>query len=279
MPRKGSRASAPGHRRRHPRSRPGPGRGTGPHASIASGSLARPGLDRGRRSGAGAVAGRCMGGLAPVHTRRLAPDARRRRSGPGRALGTGVPRGAGGGSFVRISPNGERLVFLANGRLMTTRLSEGVSVSIAGTEGASSFFFSPDGQAMAFVAGGKLKRVALDGGAVSTICECVPVVRGCSWANDVIVLGGTGIDGGLMRVPAGGGTVEPLLLVAAGEFTQRGRSSCLAVRPFCSRATTIPGASTTRASMSCRSLTVGARRSSMAERSGSSSPVRPRRAI
>jgi serine/threonine-protein kinase len=141
--------------------------------------------------------------------------------GPDVSLGAGVPRGAGGGPFVRISPDGERFVFLANGRLMTTRLSEGVSVSIAGTEGASYFFFSPDGQAIGFVAGGKLKRVGLDGGSVSTICESLPVVRGGAWSNDVIVLGGTGLTGGLMRVAAGGGTVEPLLPVAAGEFTQR----------------------------------------------------------
>ena len=76
-----------------------------------------------------------------------------------------------------ISPNGERLVFISNRRLLTRRLRDSEAATLAGTEGASAFFFSPDSQFVAFEADGRLKRVALDGGSVTTICELPRVLR------------------------------------------------------------------------------------------------------
>jgi eukaryotic-like serine/threonine-protein kinase len=88
---------------------------------------------------------------------------------------------------VGMSPDGERLVFISGGRLLTRRLAHPVAVPIAGTEGAASFFFSPDGRSVAFVEGTKLKRVPLDGGSVRTICDDLPPsIRGGSWGGDTI---------------------------------------------------------------------------------------------
>ena len=119
-----------------------------------------------------------------------------------------------------ISPNGERLVFVSNDRLLMRRLSDSTSLPIAGTEGASTFFFSPDSESVAFVADGKLKRVSLTGGAVATICDLESGLRGGTWGDDnTIVVAGVGQ--GLNRVAAGGGTLEPLTRASVGEFTHR----------------------------------------------------------
>ena len=124
---------------------------------------------------------------------------------------------------VRISPDGERLVFISNGHLESRRLNETISMPLAGTEGTSQFFFSPDGQSVAFEADGKLKRIGLDGGSVKTLGD-VPsdavAMRGGDWgADDTIVIGSA--FRGLYRVPAGGGRLEPLTRLQPGEFTHR----------------------------------------------------------
>ena len=124
---------------------------------------------------------------------------------------------------VRISPDGERLVFISNGHLESRRLNEAISMPIAGTEGASQFFFSPDGQSVAFEADGKLKRIGLDGGSVKTLGD-VPsdavAIRGGDWgADDTIVIGSA--FRGMYRVAAGGGRLEPLTRLEPGEFTHR----------------------------------------------------------
>jgi len=122
---------------------------------------------------------------------------------------------------VGISPGGDRLVFIANGRLVTRRLEQTKALPIAGTEGAAAFFFSPDGQAVAFAADHWLKRTTLDGAAVDTICEIPPAgLRGGTWGDDgTIVFASKG--GGLFRVPAAGGRAEPLTRLMTGEYSHR----------------------------------------------------------
>jgi serine/threonine-protein kinase len=122
------------------------------------------------------------------------------------------------GPSVAISPNGERLVFVSNGRLIARRLDRRVSTALVGTEGLTTFFFSPDSQSVAFVADGKLSRVALDGTSVVTMTDAGEG-RGGSWAEDgTIVL--ADVSGGLIRVPRGG-PAEPLTRLEPNEFTHR----------------------------------------------------------
>jgi DNA-binding winged helix-turn-helix (wHTH) protein len=123
------------------------------------------------------------------------------------------------GPSVEISPNGERLVFVSNGRLMTRRLDQRVSTALVGTDGLTTFFFSPDSQSVAFVAHGKLRRLAIDGTSVVTIADAAEG-RGGSWAEDgTMVLGD--ISGGLMRVTPKGGPAERLTRLEPNEFTHR----------------------------------------------------------
>jgi serine/threonine-protein kinase len=135
------------------------------------------------------------------------------------SLGPGVSLRTGPGPSIAISPNGKRLAFVSDGRVMMRRLDQRDSMALGGTEGVTSVFFSPDGESVAFVAHGKLKRLALDGTSVVTMTDA-PEARGGSWAEDgTIVL--AGVSGGLMRVPAGGGPAEPLTRLEPNEFTHR----------------------------------------------------------
>jgi serine/threonine protein kinase/WD40 repeat protein len=124
---------------------------------------------------------------------------------------------------VRISPDGQRLVFISNGQLESRRLNETISMPLAGTEGASQFFFAPDGQSVAFEANGKLKSIGIDGGSVKTLGD-VPsdavAMRGGDWGTDDTIVIGSAFRG-LYRVAAGGGRLEPLTRLEAGEFTHR----------------------------------------------------------
>jgi serine/threonine-protein kinase len=124
------------------------------------------------------------------------------------------------GPDVGISPNGERLVFMADGRLFTRQLDRSASVALEGTEGATNFFFSPDSKSLAFFTQDKLKRIALDGGAVATICDA-PAGRGGSWGEDGVIVAALDKLEGLSRVSAAGGTPQPLTRLAPGEVTHR----------------------------------------------------------
>jgi len=124
------------------------------------------------------------------------------------------------GPDVGISPNGERLVFMSNGRLFTRRLDQSTSIALEGTDGALSFFFSPDSTSLAFFADAKLKRISLDGGSVVTICDA-PDGRGGTWGDDEVIIAALGKLEALSRVPAAGGVPAPLTRLAPGEITHR----------------------------------------------------------
>jgi serine/threonine-protein kinase len=135
------------------------------------------------------------------------------------SLGPDALLRSGPGPSVAISPNGERLVFVSNGRLMTRRLDHRVSTALVGTDGVTTFFFSPDSQSVAFVSHGKLKRLAFDGTSIVTTAD-TPAERGGTWAEDgTMVL--ADISGGLMRVTPRGGPAEPLTRLEPDEFTHR----------------------------------------------------------
>jgi Tol biopolymer transport system component len=119
-----------------------------------------------------------------------------------------------------MSSNGERFVFLSNNRLVTRKLSQEIPVPLAGTEGAQEFVLSPDSQNVAFVVDGKLKRIALDGGAAVTIADVPADTRGGTWGEDGTIVFGSA-HGGLARVPASGGTPQPLTRLEPGEWTHR----------------------------------------------------------
>jgi hypothetical protein len=123
---------------------------------------------------------------------------------------------------VAISPDGTHLAYVANDRLYLRALDKPDAAAIARTEagGVGGFarapFFSPDGQWIAFCQENQLKRVAVSGGAAVAICELLETPVGASWEpGGEILFGGQMI--GIMRVPAAGGTPEPVISLRDGE--------------------------------------------------------------
>jgi Tol biopolymer transport system component len=126
-----------------------------------------------------------------------------------------APAGAPIAPFPSVSPDGKRLVFVANRQgeapslwvrsldsLDARRLND--TTVRTDTLSPALPFWSPDSRSIGFFADGKLKRVELDGGSPQTICDARQS-GGASWgANGSIVFAST-IDEGLRKVAANGG--------------------------------------------------------------------------
>jgi serine/threonine-protein kinase len=86
-------------------------------------------------------------------------------------LGPDVSLGSIAGADEILSPDGTRLVYVAQGRLFTRRLDQPTATELAGTQGAWAPFFSPDGQWVAFFTTGKLQKISVEGGSAITLCD------------------------------------------------------------------------------------------------------------
>jgi Tol biopolymer transport system component len=110
---------------------------------------------------------------------------------------------------VTLSPEGDRLVFGAGGKLWVQPLRTGVATALSGTEGSRFPFWSPDGRSIGFFAEGKLRRIDAAGGPVTTICEATNS-RGGSWSSAGEIVFSPDIRSPLFRVPAAGGAPRPV---------------------------------------------------------------------
>jgi serine/threonine-protein kinase len=113
-----------------------------------------------------------------------------------------------------VSPDGRKLAYAVRVRgvrqLYIRDLDRFESRPIAGTEGAYSPFFSPDGQSVGFFTANALKKVALpDGAPIAIAADVTTNSGGASWGPDDTIAYRPRL-GLLMRVPAGGGTPEPI---------------------------------------------------------------------
>jgi Tol biopolymer transport system component len=130
------------------------------------------------------------------------------------------PQGAffAGRSTPAVSPDGKHIAFVAISggvsRIWIRSLDAMQPRPLAGTDRANGLFWSPDGKDIAFEADGKLKRVSVDGGTGQTLCDAVNS-RGGSWSQDGVIIFAPGPLSGLYRVPASGGTPEPLTTLDA----------------------------------------------------------------
>ena len=128
------------------------------------------------------------------------------------------------GSEVAISPDGARIMYVAQGatssppQLFVRTMDRGETSPIAGTEQALSPFFSPDGEMVAFARDGSLLRIGVRGGSATTICAgCAPGFLGGAWAEDgTIVFARGGGGGGLLRLRQDG-QISPVTSRADGE--------------------------------------------------------------
>jgi serine/threonine-protein kinase len=126
---------------------------------------------------------------------------------------------------IAISPDGTRLVYPARGRdgrqqLATRLLSDSKVTLLPGTESAADPFFSPDGQWTGFFADGKLKKISVQGGAPMTLAS-VAFLRGAAWVDEGTIIAAPALSG-LFRIPAAGGTPQPLTKPSdTGEYSHR----------------------------------------------------------
>jgi serine/threonine protein kinase/Tol biopolymer transport system component len=110
---------------------------------------------------------------------------------------------------IAISPDGTRIVYSAQGRLVLRSLSQFDPQPIPGTDSAVTAAFSPDGQSIAYFVDGHIKRIAVTGGVPVTLCETSPAPFGITWDSQGI----TYIEPGrsIMRVSPDGGAPSVLV--------------------------------------------------------------------
>lgn len=130
-----------------------------------------------------------------------------------------VMAGGATGSTIALSPNGDRLVYLAEGgtgrQLFLRAMDSLESIPIPHTRTAQLPFFSPDGAWLGFVADGEIWKAPLAGGPAIVICSVGTNVFGASWGpSDEIVFA---TAAGLWRVAATGG--QPRVLALADTAT------------------------------------------------------------
>ena len=121
---------------------------------------------------------------------------------------------AGQFTTAAISPDGARLVFPAKSpndkhMLATRLLNEAKPALLSGTENGRDPFFSPDGKWIGFFADGKMKKISVQGGAPIVLCDA-PDARGANWGEDGNIVVALNVVGALWRVPAEGGTPQPV---------------------------------------------------------------------
>ncbi len=107
-----------------------------------------------------------------------------------------------------VSPDGQRMVFVAGNQLFLREFAEAEAHALPETEGARYPFWSPDNRTVGFFAqvqqrGEKLERIGISDTAPVVICNFHDTAGG-SWGADGTILFGTS-NGPLYRVSAGGG--------------------------------------------------------------------------
>ncbi len=111
---------------------------------------------------------------------------------------------------MALSPDGARLAFIGTGddgksQLWIRPLSGLSAQPLQGTDGAAFPFWSADSHFVAFFANGKLRKIDASGGPPESLCDA-PQARGGSWGSEGTILFAPNTNGGIFKVPAGGGT-------------------------------------------------------------------------
>lgn len=119
---------------------------------------------------------------------------------------------------VAISSNGSFIVYSAveenpgpqaKSYLYVRRMDQSEAQLVPGTEGGINPFLSPDNRWVGFWADGKLKKVPIEGGVATALCDA-SLLYGANWGRDNSIVFAAGVDRGISRVSAEGGTPEIL---------------------------------------------------------------------
>ncbi len=125
------------------------------------------------------------------------------------------------GPPLSVSPDGRQVAFVALPRsaddgpdtnsagIWIRELNATESRRLVDADNDANPFWSPDGRWVGFFANGKLNKIEADGGPVVPICDATDG-RGGTWNNDGTIVFQPLWNEGLMTVPAGGGTPQPL---------------------------------------------------------------------
>ncbi|UCF35765.1 MAG: serine/threonine-protein kinase [Acidobacteriota bacterium] len=108
-----------------------------------------------------------------------------------------------------LSPDGQSLAYLREGKLWVRRLDQLEAREIPGTENATLAFWSPDASSLGFVKDQKIWKIPVTGGQAAVICESPGPFGtagggGCTWSDDGNIYFTTG-NSGLYRVAQVGG--------------------------------------------------------------------------
>ena len=127
----------------------------------------------------------------------------------------------------RISPDGKMIAFTAlqqNETMLWVRALDSPEARvIPGTERATQAFWSPDSRSLAFFGTNTLRRVELPGGPAQEICAVSIPMGGGSWSRNGVIVFSPRPEGVLYRVPAAGGTPQPVTVLdqSRGELAHR----------------------------------------------------------
>jgi serine/threonine-protein kinase len=145
-------------------------------------------------------------------------------------LGDGQRLANNSRSVLAVSPDGSKIVYVANGRLYVRAISDLEARPIPGSDiappviGLFDPVFSPDGNAVALLAGASsptgfevaIERIAISGGSPVTISSVGATPTGLNWGADGIVFADSA--GKIQRVSPSGGKPELLLSVDGNEI-------------------------------------------------------------
>ena len=126
-----------------------------------------------------------------------------------------------GRHVMTLSPDGTKLVYVANEQLYLRNMHELTSAPIPGTEGSNPLepVFSPDGQWVAFTSRGSLKKVPVTGG-TAVLLSPAQNPLGATWEDGRILLGQP-TPPAIVEIPENGGAAKQL--VTLNEKTEQGR--------------------------------------------------------
>ncbi|MDZ4864149.1 MAG: hypothetical protein SGJ01_11965, partial [Gemmatimonadota bacterium] len=123
---------------------------------------------------------------------------------------------------LAVAPGGERVAYVGKSaageeQIWVRDRDQLHARPLSGTTSAGSIGFSPDGRQIVFIDGasGGLKVIPVEGGSPITVVDSLTSQGGTAWGRDGFLYATGGFDGktGIVRIPATGGTAEPVTTI------------------------------------------------------------------
>ena len=89
---------------------------------------------------------------------------------------------------MAITPDGSRVVYRGNNKLLVRALNQLEPTVLSGLDAPRGVFISPDGVWIGFFDGNILKKVAITGGSPIRVCTVQGAPRGATWGPDGTII-------------------------------------------------------------------------------------------